>query len=390
MWEEFHKAWENEARSMWVINVGDIKPMELGIDYFSKLAWNPDEQAANAQPKFLNSFLLQNFQNNLIKPLAQLLREYYHLGTIRKPELMNRAWALSLSNKDAAQLQSEYEGLLKMESAAAGTMPVAYQDAYNELIGLPSKILSATGLIFMHDRSIIFGADSLVKKPEIDRLRTFIDKEVENYNNNIARGKWKYMMPGSVTGSNLPAWNSEVAWPWGEVAKPDTNKKAMEPSAIRNASSADSKTNAGPAKWTLVPGLGTSEQAMALQPVDIKSVWDSTNATAPTLEYIFKSNGEKCKVMIDFLPSFSIYPGMQLRVAVGVDNKLIRTVEVPGSNGKEDENGPNRNQGIRNNYVRAAIDLPGVEAGVHRFFIRAVDPGVVIDKISFLTADIKP
>lgn len=386
IWEEFHKAWENEARTMWVINVGDIKPMELGVDYFSRLAWNPDAQGADAQPEFLKSFLSENFGNSLVTPLNQLLNEYYHLGTVRKPELMNRAWALSLSDKNAQQLQKEYENILKIESSIGGKMPIAFQDAYNELIGFPSKILAATGLIFMHDRAIIYGADSLVQKQEIDRLKTFIDNEVENYNNNIAGGKWKYMMPGAVTGKNLPAWNSQVAWPWGEVVKPDTNNKAIDPNVIRNASSADRSTSTGKAKWTLVSGLGNSGQAMALEPVDINSAWDSTNATAPTLEYNFKTGGKECRVIIDFLPTFRIYPGMQLRVAVGVDNKLIRTIEVPGSNGKEDENGPNRNQGIRNNYVEATIDLPALEAGSHRLFIRAVDPGVVIDKISFSTS----
>jgi hypothetical protein len=388
MWEEFHKAWENGARTMWVINVGDIKPMELGIDYFSRLAWNPETQGTDAQAEFLKSFLSENFGNSLITPLTQLVDEYFHLGTVRKPELMNRAWALSLSDKSAAQLKSEYERLLKMESSVAGKMPVVYRGAYAELIGIPSKILAASGLIFMHDRDIIYGADSLVKKPEIDRLRTFIDDEVENYNN-IGEGKWKFMMPGAVTARNLTAWNSQVAWPWGELAKPDTSKKAIEPNVIRLASSADRKTSVGIAKWTLVPGLGASGQAMALKPVDIKSVWDATNATAPTLEYNFKSDGKGCKVVIDFLPAFRTYPGMQLRVAVGVDDKLISTVEVPGSDGKEDENGPNRNQGIRNNYVRATIDLAGLEAGSHRLFIRAVDPGAVIDKVSFLTSEAK-
>ena len=37
MWEEMHKAWENEARTIWMLNVGDIKPGEIGIDYFSRL-----------------------------------------------------------------------------------------------------------------------------------------------------------------------------------------------------------------------------------------------------------------------------------------------------------------------------------------------------------------
>lgn len=51
MWEELHKAWENDARRLWVINVGDIKPTEIGIDYFSKLAWNPEAAGPESQPR---------------------------------------------------------------------------------------------------------------------------------------------------------------------------------------------------------------------------------------------------------------------------------------------------------------------------------------------------
>lgn len=383
MWEEFHKAWENEARSMWVINVGDIKPMELGIDYFSRLAWKPDAQGANAQPEFLKSFLSENFKPNLANDLYDLLNNFYHLGTIRKPELMNRDWALSLPVKDVQQLQGAYENLLKQENAIAAKIPASMQNGYYEMIGYPAKILASTGLIFIHDRAIVYGMDTLVHRKEIDRLKIVIDREVDNYNNNIAGGKWKYMMPGAVTAKNFPAWNSQVAWPWGETKAPDTSKKLQQPYIVQNASSASRQTGKHTTKWVLVPGLGTSAQAMALKPVILSSKWDSTDASAPALEYNFKSSGKECNVMIDFLPTFRIYPGMQLRVAVGVDGKLIQTVEIPGSNGKEDENGPNRNQGIRNNYVRAIMKLPALKPGEHRLFIRAVDPGVVIDKILF-------
>ena len=48
-------------------------------------------------------------------------------------------------------------------------------------------------------------------------------------------------------------------------------------------------------------------------------------------------------------------------------------------------NGPNRNKGIRNNCVRALVNLPDLPVGKHKLFIRAVDPGVVIDRIGFVT-----
>ena len=385
MWEELHKALENEASKIWVINVGDIKPMEIGMDYFSQLAWKPEAQHANTQPEFLKSFAAANFDANVTTPLSELLSSFYRLGTVRKPELMNRAWALSLPNKEAAQLQSFYEDLLKQERSVAAKVPAAQQDSYRELIGFPAEILGATGLIFMHDRAIAFGSNKQLHQQEIDRLQAFIDKEVDRFNTKIAGGKWQFMMPGATTAKNLTAWNSQVAWPWGETRPADTSRKAVEPDVIRTASSAESQTGAGTAKWTKVPGLGQSGEAMVLKPVNVTSVWEPGNASAPTLHYNFKADGKAMKVMIDFMPTFRIYPGMQLRVAVSVDGKFLTTVEVPGSNGKEDENGANRNQGIRNNYVRATVDLP-VVPGNHKLSISAVDPGVVIDRISFLSS----
>jgi len=75
---------------------------------------------------------------------------------------------------------------------------------------------------------------------------------------------------------------------------------------------------------------------------------------------------------------------MQLRISASLDGKTNTIIEVPGSNGKEDENGPSRNKGIRNNYVRAKVDIPELSKGRHKLYIRAVDPGVVIDRIVIL------
>jgi hypothetical protein len=65
-----------------------------------------------------------------------------------------------------------------------------------------------------------------------------------------------------------------------------------------------------------------------------------------------------------------------------VDNGLPAIIEVPGSSGAENENGQVRSQGVQNNYVRTRVPLPALTAGKHAFKIRAVDPGVLIDRIS--------
>jgi hypothetical protein len=385
MWEELHKAWENDVRSTWVINVGDIKPMELGIGYFAAFAFDPETVGPTSQPEFLQRFTTSHFGEKLSRPLTELLTEYYRLGTIRKPEEMNRQWMLGLPEEQTAQLKLDYGNLLKKEEKIASIITKESKDAYFEMIGFSAKVLGASGLIFVADREMQMKAtDSIKAQKEIDRLRTFLEKQVSHFNNEVAGGKWKYMMPGLETAKDLTRWNSQVRWPWGEkqgnVAIPKSENTPVR--HWRNAASADRQTTSSTARWTLIEGLGTTGKALALKPAGINNTWAKGDKSAPMLAFDFQTEGGNSEALIDFLPTFRICPPMQLRVAVCIDDQQPVEVEVPGSNGKEDENGPNRKNGIMNNYVRAAIPLTGLSKGKHVLKIYAVDPGVVIDKIS--------
>jgi len=383
IWEELHKAWENDARNLWVINVGDIKPMEIGIDYFSKLAWAPDALPLGEQGKFLHDFAAKAFGDKFAERASHLLKEYYRLGTVRKPELMDRSWALSLTPERATQLEGDYQALLNQERLLARAIPFNAQDTYTELVGFPVHVLAESGQIFLADRKARLGEDVSSNEKRIASLRDDLEARVGNYNTNIAGGKWNRMMPGLVTGKNLMAWSSQVRWPWGE----STNSRPVVASDIaeqhwRDASKWDRMSAPDQTRWSAVEGLGPSGSAVALLPVDLKASWTETNTAAPTLQYNFKSNAGDSEAWIDFLPAFRLYPGMRLRVAVSVDNGAPQIVEVPGSNGAENENGQVRSMAVQDNYVRARVLLPALAAGKHTFKIRAMDPGAVIDRIN--------
>ncbi|RYG23641.1 hypothetical protein EON82_13365 [bacterium] len=381
VWEELGKAWDNDARNLWVVNVGDIKPMEIGVDYFSKLAWNPEAMGPDSQPRFLRTFAAQQFGKGLSEEVGRLLERFYRLGTLRKPELMNREWALGLSDAEAFTLRRAYLTLLREERRLSLTVPAESRDAYFELVGFPARVLGNTGLIFLTDRDVQFGDASTGGETEIARLYASLDVEVGRYNNEVAGGKWKGVMPGTVTGRNLTAWNSQVRWPWGEKPGEAPKRPAADARVWRDADTAEERSSAGVAKWTSILGLGTSFRAVALKPAGLASSWKEDDASAPTLTYRFESGGSG-DLLVDFLPSFRLYPGAQLRVAVSLDDGPVTVVEVPGSNGKEDENGPNRRFGVQNNYVRARVPLPGLTPGKHTLKIRAIDPGIVIDRLS--------
>jgi len=128
--------------------------------------------------------------------------------------------------------------------------------------------------------------------------------------------------------------------------------------------------------------LGASGQAMACLPATPENHWPVGDPQAPAMEYDFHlAQAGDTSVKIDFLPTFRLYPGTRLRVAVAVDDAAPVAVEVPGSSGTENENGLVRNSGVQNNSVTAVVSLPQLAAGPHRLVIRAVDPGAVVDQL---------
>ena len=204
MWEELHKAWENDARTLWVLNVGDIKPGEIGVSYFAHLAWSPGTNGPDSQPHFLHDFAAKTFGEQSAQPIADLLTDFYRLGSIHKPELMDRAWAMSLSNSEADALEQSYRQLLAQSQSIFSTIPKDQQDAYTETIGFPARVLADTGLIFMADRKQQL-APSASESAEITRLRDDLQSQVDNFNDDSASGGKMEIHPcrSLVTGKDL-------------------------------------------------------------------------------------------------------------------------------------------------------------------------------------------
>lgn len=384
MWQELSKAWNNEARRVWVINVGDIKPMEIGMDYFSRFSWSPEQMGPDSQPKYLKAFTTETFGPAQAPALTAFLTEFYRLGTIRKPELMNRAWALSLTPERAAALKRDYTAMLRNEERLRGAVPPATRDSYIETIGFPARVLATSGLIFLADRDAQLGINKATNEQALVIFRDDLAAQVEHFNTRVADGKWKGMMPGLATGQKLTSWSSQVRWPWGEdpavpvkpesVGNPDEGKWRYASRGIAGGGTSE-------VKWQKVTGLGPSGAAMALLPASLTSAWDLQDHGAPYLQYAFTTDAKDTTAYIDFVPSFRIYPGMKLRVRVSVDGGASSVFEVPGSSGAEDENGTIRRLAVQNNYVRLSVPLPVLKPGKHQFRIIAVDPGIAVDRV---------
>ena len=85
VWEQMHLAWEYNARQIWIVNVGDIKPMELPTSFFLDYAWNPEKWNEDNLRSYYTEWASQQFGDEYAKEIGELLRKYSQLSSRRKP-----------------------------------------------------------------------------------------------------------------------------------------------------------------------------------------------------------------------------------------------------------------------------------------------------------------
>jgi len=192
------------------------------------------------------------------------------------------------------------------------------------------------------------------------------------------------MMPGLETAHDLTSWSSQVRWPWGEKAAPggEAPARAVAPAEAnwRDAARFDRQVGAGRQGWVSVTGLGTSARAMTVRPA-AGDAGGGSGKGDPYLEYRFTNREGAGRAYVDFLPTFRLYPGQKLSVAISVDGQAPVLYEVPGSGGSEDENGRIRTVAVQDNYVRLPVPLPALGGGDHVLRIATANPSVVVDRI---------
>lgn len=86
MYEELKKAYDCGADRYWLLNVGDIKPMELGIQTFMDMAWDIHAFDFDTVNRYQANLLTRLFLCN--HKVQSLLDTYYRLAWSRKPEFM--------------------------------------------------------------------------------------------------------------------------------------------------------------------------------------------------------------------------------------------------------------------------------------------------------------
>ena len=147
IWEEMSKAYEHGMQKFWILNVGDLKPGEIGVDFFLQMAWDVKKWNLETLPDYLNSFAAEQFGPARSREIAGIMDDYYRLGYQRKPEHLQ--WYVGREPprpSDFSYTDYSNEGKMRLEAYEAienrvwklePVMPAAKKDAFFELVEYP-------------------------------------------------------------------------------------------------------------------------------------------------------------------------------------------------------------------------------------------------------------
>ncbi len=385
IWEEMSKSYDAGARTMWIANVGDLKPAEIGTEFFLQMAWDIHRWQRTNLPDFLTEWAGREFGAAKAHDIGAIMGDYYRLNYQRKPEhlqwwLPKEAPRLSVLNEqEAAERLNAFVQLRQRAGQLRPTIMAGKRDAFFELVGYPVSAAALANMRFLEGER---GNMAAAKAVDIQ-----LTEETKAWNTWLANGKWRHIM------SLEPAdqqWRSMRIAQW----KPPESNKSTLPSAPSMAPSMTTSTQGegisleaehytrkldklGSA-WEIIPGLGrTGEGSVAIFPTSGPSVAiDQIAINAPRLDYdiSFTAAGE-FSVLTYLIPTHPLLGGV-LRFAIAFDDAPPQLVALNVKDG-----GSEWAQGVLNATRIATVTLAVPTPGVHTLHIYGVDAGVVLDKI---------
>lgn len=200
MWYQLALAYEYGIRSLWIVNVGDLKPKELEIDFFLKYAWDPDRIKYDEISRYMESWAKRSFPAEFAKEITELVSGYIQLNHIRKPELQKTNIWSAVNYDETARVAEIWQNLADRAEKLKSKIPARYADAYYQLVYYPVVAGAGTAKLYL----AMTNADTFAKQGRASaavwqsKAQKLLeeDKKLSDFYNskNMANGKWNKMM----------------------------------------------------------------------------------------------------------------------------------------------------------------------------------------------------
>lgn len=198
-WEQMHLAYKHNVNQVWIVNVGDIKPMEFPLQFWFDHAWNPEAFNADNLDEYYTYWANDVFDGFETKAIANIMKLHTKYNARRKHELIDVSTYSLTHYNEADSVVNDYNALAKQAQTIYDALPEIYKDAYYQMVLFP--VLASANL---NELYVSAAKNNLYAKQGrastnyyADKVQKLFlkDKELTDYyHNDMANGKWNHMM----------------------------------------------------------------------------------------------------------------------------------------------------------------------------------------------------
>lgn len=233
VWEQMSMAYDYGVKDIWIVNAGDLKPMEMPISFFLDMAYDFDMWGTaniNSASEYEDMWLKEQFGSYLnddeINEVSDIINDYTRITTLRKPEIVTGT-TFSLENyNEAADILDSIDSIYERAEKYKNKLPDEAQAAYYQLVYYPA--VATTNIIKMQ---IYSGLNKAFAKSGVASANIYaalvdnaiaFDKDLENiYSKDMPGGvgdKWDGMMAQATKARHVgyASWQPEGAYPVAE------------------------------------------------------------------------------------------------------------------------------------------------------------------------------
>jgi hypothetical protein len=387
VWQQMRLAHDYGADRLWIVNVGDLKPMEYATSFFLAMAWNPDAMTQAAMQAYPVRWAQQQFGLEHGVAIGALLARYGQLASARKPELLD-ADSYGLASGEWGAVLAAWNALDAAAQKAGGTVPHDQRDAYDELV-----LHRIDAMANLHRLWKAVAEQRAAARAGTAATADFWGKAARGYfaedaalrrrYEGLAGGKWSGMMAQTHIG--YTGWQEPPRDTMPTLAPLHSPYTPPPPAPLRPqlALAADGGRFIDGAgfRWERIAGFTAHGAAMMATPASAPSV-EHPGGASPQIAYaVTLPSVGPIAVSIVAAPGLDVRGTGKQRVALSLDNGLPMMIDLLAG----DDDAHWRRAVIENRRVATATMRVGV-AGKHVLHLWLVDPQVVIERIDLAAA----
>lgn len=400
MWEQLNLTYDYGVDKLWILNVGDLKPMEYPITLFLDMAWNPKKYDADHITDHTLNFCRQQFGDSQAAESARILNLYSKYAGRVTPEMLDQ----NTYNVNTGEWKSVTDDFLRLEAEATRqymTLSPEYRDAYRQLVLFPVQLMANLYDLYyaVAMNRKLYKEGNPVANEWADKAEKAFARDaklMKEYNEDIAGGKWNGMMTqkhigykswnDSFPGDTMPGvyrFDKTSDLIGNFVFQPsDNGVVAMEAEHYYKAEAPEGY------KWQTYPDMGRTLSGVALTPY-------TNQVKDASLTYRFALPKDvkevNVKVVVKSTLAFKNVEGH--RYAVSIDGGEEKIVNFNHNLNEEPENIYNIfYPTVARRVVENDMTLTPVVStdGMHEIKIRPLDEGIVFEKIVVNYGGYKP